>query len=203
MKKLSLVICFILFSSMSHAQFNIDITKTAGGSFDNAITANWSPPSSGATSEAFLRDTSLFQTLFLNNTIGNADIYKAGTANGTWADSSNAHTFSINVVGTPTAHGTKPGPRWRAIKSVANGTTFNGSWFDISSGANSISMTGGTSFNRMVGFQIAGVVNIDSFSHDYGSSTDSLTVSAVPEPSTYALIAGFAAFLFVAIKRRK
>jgi hypothetical protein len=203
MKKLSLVICFILFSSMSHAQFNIDITKTAGGSFDNAITANWSPPSSGATSEAFLTDTSLFQTLFLNNTIGNADIYKAGTANGTWADSSNAHTFSINVVGTPTAHGTKPGPRWRVIKSVANGTTFNGSWFDISSGANSISMTGGTSFNRMVGFQIAGVVNIDSFSHDYGSSTDSLTVSAVPEPSTYALIAGFAAFLFVAIKRRK
>jgi hypothetical protein len=203
MKKLSLVICFILFSSMSHAQFNIDITKTAGGSFDNAITANWSPPSSGATSEAFLTDTSLFQTLFLNNTIGNADIYKAGTANGTWADSSNAHTFSINVVGTPTAHGTKPGPRWRVIKTLANGTTFNGSWFDISSGANSISMTGGTSFNRMVGFQIAGVVNIDSFSHDYGSSTDSLTVSAVPEPSTYALIAGFAAFLFVAIKRRK
>jgi hypothetical protein len=203
MKKLSLVICFILFSSMSHAQYNIDITKTAGGSFDNAITANWSPPSSGATSEAFLTDASLFQTLFLNNTIGNADIYKVGTANGTWADSSNAHTFSINVVGTPTAHGTKPGPRWRVIKSLANGTTFNGSWFDISSGANSISMTGGTSFNRFVGFQIAGVVNIDSFSHDYGSSTDSLTVSAVPEPSTYALIAGFAAFLFVAIKRRK
>ena len=30
-----------------------------------------------------------------------------------------------------------------------------------------------------------------------------LTVSPVPEPSTYALIAGFAAFLFVAIRRRK
>jgi len=30
-----------------------------------------------------------------------------------------------------------------------------------------------------------------------------LTSFAVPEPSTYALIAGFAAFLFVAIRRRK
>ena len=30
-----------------------------------------------------------------------------------------------------------------------------------------------------------------------------LNVSAVPEPSTYALFAGFAAFLFVAIRRRK
>lgn len=29
------------------------------------------------------------------------------------------------------------------------------------------------------------------------------TVNAVPEPSTYALLAGFAAFLFVAIRRRK
>ena len=33
--------------------------------------------------------------------------------------------------------------------------------------------------------------------------TLTINVSAVPEPSTYALLAGFAAFLFVAIKRRK
>jgi hypothetical protein len=32
---------------------------------------------------------------------------------------------------------------------------------------------------------------------------DDISVSAVPEPSTYALIAGFAAFVFVAIRRRK
>jgi hypothetical protein len=30
-----------------------------------------------------------------------------------------------------------------------------------------------------------------------------VSISVVPEPSTYALIAGFAAFLFVAIRRRK
>ena len=36
-----------------------------------------------------------------------------------------------------------------------------------------------------------------------GVWSDNISVSAVPEPSTYALIAGFAAFLFVAIRRRK
>ena len=202
MKKLSLILSIIAFSSFSHAQFNIDITSSAGGSFDNAVSANWSPPAEGPSANDSFADKDLFQTLFVSG-IGNIDVYKAGTANGSWNDSSNAHTFTINVVGSPTAHGANAGPRWRIIKSTANGQTFNGNWSDISTGTNSISMTGGVSFNRMVGFQIAGVVNLDSFSHNYGSSTDSLSISAVPEPSTYALLAGFAAFLFVAIKRRK
>jgi hypothetical protein len=202
MKKLSLLLSMVLFASLSHAQFNIDITSTAGGAFDNAISANWSAPATGPSAVASVTDSSLFQTLFLNSTIGNADIYKAGTPNGEWADSANAQTFTINIVGTPTAHGEKPGPRWRTIRTAANGTTFNGNWSDLSEGTNSLTFAS-VAFTRMVGFQIAGVVNLDSFSHDYGSSTDSLTISAVPEPSTYALIAGFAAFLFVAIKRRK
>jgi hypothetical protein len=202
MKKLTLFLSMLAISSITHAQYNIDITNNIGGSFENAITANWSPPAEGPTTDAFVSDNSLFQTLFLNSSIGNADIYKAGTAGGTWEGSQNAQTFTINIVGTPTAHGDKPGPRWRLIRSVANGTTYNGNWQDLSEGTNSISF-GAVSFNRMVGFQIAGVVNISEFSHDYGSGTDSLTVSAVPEPSTYALLAGFAVFLFIAIKRRK
>lgn len=36
-----------------------------------------------------------------------------------------------------------------------------------------------------------------------GIGGSGLTISVVPEPSTYALIAGFAAFVFVAIRRRK
>ena len=202
MKKLTLLLSMLAISNVTHAQYNIDITNNVGGSFENAVSANWSPPAEGPTSVGFVADNSLFQTLFLNSTIGNADIYKAGTPNGSWDASINAQTFTINIVGTPTAHGDKPGPRWRTIRSVANGQMFNGNWSDLSEGINSLSFAG-VSFNRQVGFQIAGVVNISEFSHDYGSSTDSLTVSAVPEPSTYALMAGFAAFLLVAIKRRK
>lgn len=202
MKIFTLLLSMLAISSITHAQFIIDITNNVDGSFENAVTANWSPPAEGPTSDSFVSDNSLFQTLFLNSTIGNADIYKAGTANGSWDASKNAQTFTINIVGTPTAHGDKPGPRWRTIRSVANGQMFNGNWSDLSEGTNSIGF-GAVDFNRQVGFQIAGVVNISEFSHNYGSGTDSLTVSAVPEPSTYALLAGFAAFLFVAIKRRK
>jgi len=36
-----------------------------------------------------------------------------------------------------------------------------------------------------------------------GIAGQGIGISVVPEPSTYALIAGFAAFLFVAIRRRK
>lgn len=49
-------------------------------------------------------------------------------------------------------------------------------------------------------------VGLFTESQNYGATgvwADNISVSAVPEPSTYALIAGFAAFLFVAIRRRK
>ena len=53
-----------------------------------------------------------------------------------------------------------------------------------------------------VGFQMTGL-NANP-STDWGSvQISGLSATAVPEPSTYALIAGFAAFLFVAIRRRK
>ena len=159
--------------------------------------------------ELFFTDNSVFATLFITG-IGNVDVYKAGVANsalntpgeGAWADSSNAHTFSINVVGTPTAHGTNPGPRWRRIVSLNNGTTFNGNWSDLVEGSNSI-RSGDVAFDRMVGFQIAGVVDIDSFSHDYGSGVDTLSISEVPEPSSYALLAGLFASTYMMVRRRK
>ena len=53
-----------------------------------------------------------------------------------------------------------------------------------------------------IGFQMTGVnANPDT---DWGNvQISGLSATAVPEPSTYALIAGFAAFVFVAIRRRK
>ena len=201
MKFLKLYVSLLLlFSQLTlvNAQFVI-----SGGPFSQALTNNWSDPVDGSIVEsASVTDSSLFATQFIGG-IGNVDIYKTSGGNPSdWAASSNAQTFTINVVGTPTAHGSNPGPRWRTIRSVANGNAFNSNWSDLSEGLNSLSF-GGVSFDRYVGFQIAGVVNIDSFTHDYESGSDTFSISAVPEPSTYALLAGFITFVFVAIKRRK
>ena len=69
----------------------------------------------------------------------------------------------------------------------------------MTEGDNTISFNAVT-FDRMVGFQIAGVVNIDSFSHTYGSGVDSISV--VPEPSSYALLAGLFACTYMMVRRR-
>lgn len=203
----------------AYGQYTIAVDSTAGGAFDNLVNTgtnntNMNLPTDGAAtanggSNAFITDNSVFATQFIAG-LGNVDVYKAGIGNtavntaaaGAWADSSNGHTFSLNVVGTPGAHGSNAGPRWRRIVTTNNGSTFNGNWVDITEGANSISFAG-VSFDRMVGFQIAGVVNIDSFSHTYGSGTDSITVSAVvPEPSSYALLAGLFACTYMMVRRR-
>ncbi len=199
-------------AASAYGQFTIDVVSIAGGAFDNLVNTgtnntNMNLPTDGAaTSNAFITDNSIFATQFIS-TIGNVDVYKTGIGNvsagvagaGAWADSSNGHTFSLNVVGTPTAHGTNPGPRWRRIATNNGGFVFNGNWVDITEGANSISFDE-VAFDRMVGFQIAGVVNIDSFSHTYGSGTDSISV--VPEPSSYALLAGLFACTYMMVRRR-
>ena len=214
---LSITLTLALAAS-AYGQYTIAVESTAGGAFDNLVNTgsnntNLNLPTDGAAtgnggSNDFITDFSVFATQFISG-LGNVDVYKAGLANtalntaaaGAWADSSNGHTFSLNVVGTPTAHGSNDGPRWRRIVSTNNGGSFNGNWVDITEGANSISFAG-VSFDRMVGFQIAGVVNIDSFSHTYGTGVDSITVSAVPEPSSYALLAGLFACTYMMVRRR-
>ena len=197
----------------AYGQYTIALESTAGGAFDNLVNtgtanANMRLPSDGDSlgGNAFFTDSSVFATQFISG-LGNVDVYKAGLANtalntpaaGAWDDSSNTQVFTINVVGTPTAHGSNPGPRWRRIVSLNNGTTFNGNWIALSEGENSIT-SNGVAFDRMVGFQIAGVVNIDSFSHSYVSGVDSISV--VPEPSSYALLAGLFACTYMMVRRR-
>ena len=205
-------------AASAYGQYTIDVVSNAGGAFENlvntgSLNTQTTIPTNGAATgnsgaNAFVTDASVFGTSFIN-TIGNVDVYKFGVANtaantpgsGGWSGSSNAHSFSLNVVGTPTAHGSNPGPRWRRVVSTNNGGSFNGNWTDLSEGANTMSF-GAVAFERSVAIQIAGVVNFDSFSHNYGGGTDSITVSAVPEPSSYALLAGLFACTYMMVRRR-
>jgi hypothetical protein len=190
----------VLFAALAiTAHGNIVVINDAtDGGFANS---DWIAPAEGAIATPTIGENEIFNTLFLSSSVGNADIYKAGTFEGSWDASQNAQSFTINIVGTPTAHGTKPGPRWRLIRSVSNGTTYQGSWVDLTEGENTISIGTGVSFNRMVGFQIAGVTQIDRFEHDYGSGTDSFTI--VPEASHFGLLSGVAVLAFVATRRRQ
>lgn len=87
----------------------------------------------------------------------------------------------------------------------------NGGWATVQNEAVSITSTGdfsvsldalGGAYVSQIGFTMAGL-NANEAT-DWGSvSISNLSASVVPEPSTYALIAGFAAFFFVAIRRRK
>lgn len=212
MNKITLLFAAItaLAFSTASAQYNITITSAADGGFANAPAANLSLPTAGETSSASLTDNSLFFTQFISG-IGNVDTYKSGLghtaantpAAGSWTDSDNAQSFSINVVGTPGAHGSNPGPRWRTIRTINNGSTLNGSWVDITTGTNTISLTS-VPVERMVGFQIAGVVAIDSFIHNWTTGLDSVTVAAVavPEASHFGLLTGAVVLAFAARRRR-
>jgi hypothetical protein len=76
-------------------------------------------------------------------------------------------------------------------------TAITGSSFSLS-----LDVLEGGNHLAQIGFMLEGLnANPDT---DWGNiQLSNVSASAVPEPSTYALIAGFAAFIFVAIRRRK
>ena len=199
----------------AHGQYTVAVNSVADGAFDNLVgtgtlnTQTNIPTDGSSISNAFLPDTT-FSTAFANTTLGNIDTYKVGVKNtsegatgvGAWDDSSNAHAFTLNVVGTPTSQGGKPGPRWRVNYTRVNGSTQNGTWSNLVTGNNQIGIAG-VAWDRIVAVQLAGVINWDLFSHDYTSGTDSIAVvSAVPEPSSYALLAGLFACTYMMVRRR-
>lgn len=102
-----------------------------------------------------------------------------------------------------------------------NGDLSTGEWSARSSlevnndGANTNSLswtdlTSGSGLTSITGFQMkisngGGVWGTSSAGGDTGNwvAVDNISLATVPEPSTYALLIGFSAFLFVAIRKRK
>lgn len=196
----------------SASALTIQVTSAVDGGFDRAVPGTFSGAALDGTEAS-----SFDETIFQNPTGANAgrSIYKVGhfnsaNANYWGANSQLAQAFTFTVTDTGGAFSgganTTGTPRYRMYRSNPGSATqyYYKPWLALEVGTTTTTL-GAQSNDRQIGIQFEGVgIAFTDFSHTYGSTTDSISVVApVPEPSTYALLAGFAAFLFVAIKRRK
>lgn len=152
---------------------------------------------------------------------------KAGSGNFAQAYSQGGGTVAGSFGGTTTNVGLNNSWNFNSANDnkdltlQINGDLSTGEWFARSSldvnndGANTDSvtwtdLTSGTGLTSITGFQMktingGGAWGTDSSGGATGNwvAVDNIALSTVPEPSTYALLIGFSAFLFVAIRKRK
>ena len=212
MNKLFLSLLLLVSSSMYGVSV-VTFTYTPAGppdfttpAFESAIGTTFSPAVTNGQEVAYdaFNMADVFQQVTVAGVSGTS-VYKRGhanEANAAFWDLSPGQQF---VYLTPDSF--DEGAQWRTLRTNAGGSyTFSG-WSAITAGENSISIPAGAAgdVSRQTGIQVQGVNSFTSFRHyEMGShSIDTLSLSVVPEPSTYALLAGLAAFLYVAIKRRK
>lgn len=197
----------------SASALTIQVTSAVDGGFDRAVPGSFSGAAlDGTTASSF--DETIFQNITSGANAGR-NIYKVGHFNSAnanyWGANSQleqAFTFTVSDTGGAFSGGanTTGTPRYRMYRSNPGSATqyYYKPWLALEVGTTTTTL-GAQTNDRQIGIQFEGVgIAFTDFSHTYGTTTDSISVVApVPEPSTYALLAGFAAFLFVAIKRRK
>lgn len=183
MKKILLTsLSMLVVASFAHAQATTSYDLTSGVSIDTAYT-DFPTASAGASGVSFSGTDQNTLSILFDST----------------QDLSDWYNFDLTVSGSLTS-----------APTTLFGIVFYDSAFNIAEyGGGSfteLNLDGETSLS-LSSNSISDWSDIVAFDMVTGGGGDpvagTITQIAVPEPSTYALLAGFAAFLFVAIRRRK
>ena len=128
-----------------------------------------------------------------------------GTISGFWDSAQDASDFSsqaLAVIGTMTAAPSLNYTLTFYDSSFASTTVAVANWADVLPDVPPALGTSGTADSSFAWTDVSAIdINI-SAGGDVALAGTLTDIAAVPEPSTYALLAGFAAFIFVAIRRR-
>ena len=200
--RFSLILCILFASTQAYALNIYPVTVHSEYS---------SSPFRGVESISLPTDGELIANNYFTNDeiFENGDTYKRihhipGSSaqfdvNSFWPYNSANHTFTLDITEV------SAGARWRQISSHANGSTYSLGWVNLTTGTNSIFLNAEGNYNRaVIGFTTEGSFKFSKFTHTFGSQSfgyEEISV-AVPEPSTYALVAGVFT-LFLACNRRR
>ncbi len=201
--RFSLILCILFVSTQAYALNIYPVTVHSEYSSSN--------PFRGVESISLPTDGELIANNYFTNDeiFDNGDTYRRihhipGSSaqfdvNSFWPYNSANHTFTLDITEA------SAGARWRQISSHANGSTYSLGWVNLTTGTNSIFLNAEGNYDRaVIGFTTEGSFKFNKFTHTFGSQSfgyEEISV-AVPEPSTYALMAGVFA-LFLACNRRR
>jgi hypothetical protein len=194
--RFSLILCILFVSAKAYAINIFPVTVISEYSASN--------PFRGVESISLPTDGELISNNYFTNSeiFDGGDTYKrihnASDANSFWPYNPTNHTFTLDIIEA------SAGARWRQISSHENGSTYSLGWVNLTTGTNSISLNPVDYDRAVIGFSIDGTIKFNKFTHTFGSQSwgyEEISV-AVPEPSSYAWIAGLFA-LFLAAKRRR
>ena len=192
--RFSLILCILFVSTQAYALNIYPVTVHSEYSSSN--------PFRGVESISLPTDGELISNNYFTNDeiFENGDTYKrihnVSNVNSFWPYNRTNHTFTLDVTEA------SAGARWRQISSYQNGSTYSLGWVNLTTGTNSISLNPVNYDRAVIGFTIDGTIKFNKFTHTFGSQSFGYEeISVVPEPSSYAWMAGVFA-LFLACKRR-
>ena len=193
--RFSLILCILFVATQAYALNIYPVTVHSEYSSTN--------PFRGVESISLPTDGELISNNYFTNDeiFDNGNTYRrihnASDANSFWPYNPTNHTFTLDVTEA------SAGARWRQISSHANGSTYSLGWVNLTTGTNSLSLNPVGYDRTVIGLSTEGSFKFNKFTHTFGSQSFGYEeISVVPEPSSYAWMAGVFA-LFLAAKRRR